>query len=99
MYGEQPRCHCPAGAGHLTAREAQVLPLVAAGMSNEQIARTLSISIRTVDQHVTTMLRRADAANRAELVARCYAAGIMREGTWPPALSDQRCLTVAGSRH
>jgi predicted DNA-binding transcriptional regulator len=72
-----------------------VLPLVAAGMSNEQIARVLSISIRTVDQHVATMLRRADAANRAELVARCYAAGIMREGTWPPAWSGQRCLTVA----
>jgi DNA-binding CsgD family transcriptional regulator len=104
MHGEEQldgeertagRCHCPSGACHRTARETQILPLVAAGMSNERIARLLGISARTVDQHLTTMLRRASAANRAELVARCYAAGIMREGIWPPAWSGMRCLMVA----
>lgn len=71
--------------------------LVAAGLSNEYVARMLFISARTVDRHLATMLRRADAANRAELVARCYAAGILRHSVWPPTWSGTRCLAITAA--
>jgi DNA-binding CsgD family transcriptional regulator len=97
MYGEPltgTGCDCRSGDWHLTTRECQVLPLIAAGMNNERIGQRLGISTRTVDQHVVTMRRRADAENRTELVARCYAAGILRSGVWPAAWTGRRCLAA-----
>lgn len=96
MHGEATGagCDCRSGDCHLTVRECQVLPLIAAGMNNGRIGRRLGISTRTVDQHLVTMLRRAGAENRTELVARCYAAGILRSGTWPAAWSGLRCLAA-----
>jgi DNA-binding CsgD family transcriptional regulator len=88
-------CRCRSGADHLTDRELDVLLLVAAGRHNNEIAKVLGISTRTVDHHLRTMLRRAGVQSRVELVARCYAAEIMVAGTWPPAWSGTRCL--AGS--
>jgi|CZKT01.1.fsa_nt_gi DNA-binding CsgD family transcriptional regulator len=85
-------CRCQSGADHLTDREIEVLVLVAAGRHNKQIAQELGISTRTVDHHLRTMLRRARAETRSELVARCYAAGILMAGTWPPGWSGGRCL-------
>jgi DNA-binding CsgD family transcriptional regulator len=85
-------CRCRPGADHLTDREVEVLLLVAAGRHNNEIAQALGISTRTVDHHLRTMLRRAAAASRVELVARCYAAGIMIPGGWPPIWSGSRCL-------
>ena len=38
------------------------------------------------------MLRRTQARNRAELVARAYAAGILTPRAWPPRQSGRRCL-------
>jgi DNA-binding CsgD family transcriptional regulator len=85
-------CRCRPGADHLTDREVEVLLLVAAGRHNKEIARALGISTRTVDHHLRTMLRRAGAESRVELVARCYAAGTMIPDAWPPAWSGSRCL-------
>jgi hypothetical protein len=60
------------------------------------IARLLHIEARTVDQHFQVMLRRADAANRAELIAKCFALGILLPGRsadkWEPAWSGSCCL-------
>jgi DNA-binding NarL/FixJ family response regulator len=53
----------------LSIRELGVLRLVAAGMSNKQIARALSITERTVKFHVTSILRKLGADNRAGAVA------------------------------
>ncbi|WP_158675762.1 LuxR C-terminal-related transcriptional regulator [Nocardia stercoris] len=53
----------------LSAREAEVAELLAAGEPNRLIARTLSISEGTVKTHVTHILRKLGAANRAEAVA------------------------------
>jgi DNA-binding CsgD family transcriptional regulator len=50
----------------LTAREVEVLTCLAAGMSNKQVARTLSISIRTVGVHVSNLLRKTRSASRTE---------------------------------
>jgi DNA-binding CsgD family transcriptional regulator/tetratricopeptide (TPR) repeat protein len=56
----------PAG---LTAREVEVLRLVASGATNAHIAEALSISPRTVDVHMSSILTRTGCANRAAAVA------------------------------
>ncbi|SFP81416.1 LuxR C-terminal-related transcriptional regulator [Amycolatopsis rubida] len=53
----------------LSAREAEVIELMARGDANRAIARKLSISEGTVKTHITHILRKLDAANRAEAVA------------------------------
>jgi DNA-binding CsgD family transcriptional regulator len=50
----------------LTAREAEVLTCLAAGMSNKQVARSLGISIRTVAVHVSNLLRKTRSSSRTE---------------------------------
>jgi ATP/maltotriose-dependent transcriptional regulator MalT len=52
----------PAG---LSEREVDVLRLVAQGMTNQAIADTLSISIKTVNTHMTSIFNKTDSANRA----------------------------------
>jgi DNA invertase Pin-like site-specific DNA recombinase len=81
------------GAGHLTTREIEVLRLAAAGLSSRVIARQLRISPRTVDDHLRVMRQRAGAADRAELIARAYAAEILLPG-WPPRWSGKHCLLI-----
>lgn len=60
------------GAGVLSDRERQVLQLVAAGLSNAQIAARLHLSPKTVSHHVSHVLTKLDLRNRAQLAA--YAA-------------------------
>ena len=50
----------------LTAREAEVLALVAQGRSDKEIAHDLSLSARTVSHHVKSILRKTDSMNRAQ---------------------------------
>jgi DNA-binding NarL/FixJ family response regulator len=64
-------------AGLLSARERGVLRLVAAGLSNRQIAEALSISERTVKFHVTSIFNKLGAENRAQAVAVAAARGLL----------------------
>jgi DNA-binding CsgD family transcriptional regulator len=59
----------PAGlrAAGVTSREMDVLKLIAAGLPNREIAERLYLSPRTVEHHVTRLLRRTGAPNRAAL--------------------------------
>lgn len=52
----------------LTEREREILELVAKGQSNKQIGAALAITERTVKFHVSVILRKLNAANRAEAV-------------------------------
>ena len=51
----------------LTAREKDVLRLIARGFAYKQVARKLSISIKTVETHVSSVLRKLQLSNRHEL--------------------------------
>jgi DNA-binding CsgD family transcriptional regulator len=59
-----------AGAGPLTEREAEIARLVAGGASNPEIAQQLFLSRKTVERHVSNVLRKVGARNRAELAGR-----------------------------
>jgi DNA-binding NarL/FixJ family response regulator len=63
--------------GLLSARERGVVRLVAAGLSNRQIAQTLSISERTVKFHVTAIFNKLGADNRAQAVAIAAERGLL----------------------
>jgi DNA-binding NarL/FixJ family response regulator len=64
-------------AGLLTERQRAVLRLVAAGLSNKQIARSLSITERTVKFHVAAILVKLEADNRAQAVAVAVQRGLL----------------------
>jgi len=60
----------PSAAGDVsvTPREAEVLQLLADGLANKEIGARLSISAHTAKFHVESLLKKLDAANRAEAV-------------------------------
>jgi DNA-binding NarL/FixJ family response regulator len=77
----------------LTEREVAVLELIAAGLSNEDIAAQLFVSINTVKTYVRTAYRRIGADSRSHAVI-----WAMRHGLGPqlePALRDVSELTAA----
>jgi DNA-binding CsgD family transcriptional regulator len=54
----------------LTEREREIVRLIAAGASNPEIAQRLFLSRKTVERHVSNVLKKVGARNRAELAAR-----------------------------
>jgi DNA-binding NarL/FixJ family response regulator len=62
----------------LTAREREVLELVAAGRNNAQIAATLYLSPKTVRNNVSNVLTKLQVADRAEAIVRAREAGLGR---------------------
>ncbi len=54
----------------LTERELQVLRLVAAGLTNPQIAAELVVVVATVKAHIHSIYRKLDVTNRVQAVAR-----------------------------
>jgi ATP/maltotriose-dependent transcriptional regulator MalT len=65
-----------ARVGGLSAREAEVLRLVARGLSNDDIARKLVLSVRTVERHVANIYTKIGASGRtARAIATAWAHG------------------------
>lgn len=56
-----------AGPGDLTRRQNEVVTMVALGLTNEQIARRLGLSSRTVRKHIEGLFARTGARSRTEL--------------------------------
>ncbi|MFD0200102.1 MULTISPECIES: response regulator transcription factor [Saccharothrix] len=67
----------PKALRELTAREREILALVAAGMSNEEIAEHLVISPATSRTHVSRVMTKLGARDRAQLVVLAYESGLV----------------------
>jgi DNA-binding NarL/FixJ family response regulator len=69
-----------AALDELTDREREVMALAAAGLSNEQIAHKLVVSIATAKTHVSRAMVKLGARDRAQLVVLAYETGLVRPG-------------------
>ena len=71
----------PENPYRLTSREAEVLRLVADGLSDREIGTRLFISHRTVERHVSNLLSKLGAARRSELVATALREGLVADSS------------------
>jgi DNA-binding NarL/FixJ family response regulator len=76
QFARVPRPAPPAALAELTAREAEVFRLIAAGLSNAEIGEQLFISDTTVKTHVTQVLRKLGLRDRVQAVVLAYRSGL-----------------------
>lgn len=67
----------PAALAGITEREREVLRLIAEGLSNAEISARLSVGAATTKTHVSHLLTKLDARDRAQLVVIAYTSGLM----------------------
>ena len=65
----------------MTAREAEILRLVASGRSSRDIAEALTLSVRTVERHIANVYRKTGVRTRAQATAYALRSGL----TGPPS--------------
>lgn len=70
----------PEWAATMTAREREVLALVARGLTNAEMAAALTVSTETVKTHVSALLAKSGARDRTGLVVAAYDGGLVRPG-------------------
>ncbi len=95
--GEPPRpaLPCP-GLASLTEREREVVALVAAGLSNDEIAAELVVSPLTAKTHVSRAMIKLGARDRAQLVVLAYENGLAEPGH-PGRPGPAQCLRTTNS--
>src|SRR5919107_5528567 len=79
LRGPDPRA--AADVGTLTDREREVLRHVAQGLSNEEIAKELNLSVTTVKTHLARVFVKLGARDRAQAVVAAYESGLIVPGT------------------
>jgi DNA-binding NarL/FixJ family response regulator len=78
----------------LTSRELQVLQLLARGYPNKAMARQLVLSEHTVRAHLRNIMRKLDAENRVQAVARATREGLLPDGDAPSVENHNRVLSA-----
>ncbi|MCQ9130823.1 response regulator transcription factor [Streptomyces hilarionis] len=78
---EPERAAPPVPPDGLTTRESEVLVLIADGLSNQEIARRLSVSTATVKTHINNMFTKTGLKGRAQAVRYAYRKGLVRPPT------------------
>ena len=68
------------GETSLTAREQEILHLISAGQTNRQIAATLSISVKTVENHRVNLMSKLNAHSLPELIRTAIKRGLIDTG-------------------
>jgi DNA-binding NarL/FixJ family response regulator len=79
-YANRAKPPPAAALDQLTAREREVVALVAAGLTNEDIAERLYMSPATAKTHVNRAMTKVGARDRAQLVVAAYESGLVRPG-------------------
>jgi DNA-binding NarL/FixJ family response regulator len=74
-----PRTATRVNPAHLTARELDVLALLAAGLQNKEIAVELVLSHRTVDHHVAAILRKLGVHSRRDAAREAARLGLVAQ--------------------
>jgi DNA-binding CsgD family transcriptional regulator len=79
-----PRIATRRNPANLTQRELEVLTLVATGLQNREIAGRLFLSVKTIDHHVASILRKLGVRNRGEAATLAARQGLVRAETEAP---------------
>jgi DNA-binding NarL/FixJ family response regulator len=77
----EPAAVAPAALAALTDREREVLALVARGLSNAELAGRIHVSAATAKTHVSRILAKLQARDRAQLVMLAYETGLVTPGS------------------
>ena len=80
----------------LTARQLEVLRLIAVGSSNGEIARSMHVSVNTVKTYVRGLFARLDVTDRAGAVGRAYELGLLRTAPTGTASAGSAALDRVG---
>ncbi|WP_158920695.1 PAS domain-containing protein [Streptomyces sp. NBRC 109706] len=73
----------------LNPLDARILEGIAAGASTIQLAAKLHLSRQGIEYRVSSLLRKHRVPNRAALVSRAYATGVLTIGAWPPSVRPE----------
>jgi DNA-binding CsgD family transcriptional regulator len=84
------------GTRELSPAESRILELVAIGLPSREIAARMSVTRQAVTWHIGNLFMKLGAENRAGLVARAYATGLLVAESWPPQVRE-RLRRAAGA--
>ena len=84
-----PRASTRSNAAGLTARELDVLPFLVDGLRNAEIAERLFLSPRTIDHHVSAILRKLNVQRRGQAATAAERLGLREDRQLRPAKTRQ----------